>query len=103
MISKSQIKNITALHQKKYRKETGLFIAEGPKVVEELLHSDLKVTEIYGLESWVSRNILLLKKVGCPYFVVSEAELNRIGALQTPNEVLAILNQKTYSEIHFDT
>ena len=98
MISKNQIKNISALHQKKFRKELGLFIAEGPKVVEEFLHSDLKITEIYGLENWVTKNILLLKKTGCPHFIVTEAELERISALQTPNEVLAVFKQPVYTE-----
>jgi TrmH family RNA methyltransferase len=103
MVSKNQIKNISALHQKKFRKELGLFIAEGPKVIEEFLHSDLKVTEIYGLENWVTKNILLLKKINCPYFTVTEAELARISALQTPNEVLVIFKQPTYTEKDINT
>ncbi|HTA62076.1 MAG TPA: RNA methyltransferase [Bacteroidia bacterium] len=103
MISKNQIKNISALHQKKFRKELGLFIAEGPKVVDEFLHSDLKVTEIYGLESWVTKNLLLLKKETCPYFVVTEAELARLSTLQAPNEVLAVLKQPLYSEKEINT
>jgi len=103
MISKNQIKNITTLHQKKFRKELSLFIAEGPKVVNEFLHSDLKITEIYGLEHWVTKNILLLKKINCPYFIITEAELARISGLQTPNEVLAILKQPQYLEKDIET
>ena len=102
MISKNQIKNITALHQKKFRKELSLFIAEGPKVVEEFLHSDLKIAEIYGLENWVNRNLLLLKHKNCTYFIVTEAELIRISALQTPNEVLAVCQQPVFPEKNID-
>lgn len=102
MISKNQIKNITALHQKKFRKELSLFIAEGPKVVNEFLHSDLKITEIYGLENWVTKNLLLLKKINCPYFIVTEAELARISTLQTPNEVLAVCKQSAFLEENID-
>jgi len=102
MISKNQIKNISSLHQKKFRKELNLFIAEGPKVVDEFLHSDLKITEIYGLENWVTKNLLLLKKINCPYFVVTEAELARISALQTPNEVLAVFKQPVYDDKNID-
>jgi TrmH family RNA methyltransferase len=98
MISKNQIKNIAALHQKKFRKELNLFIAEGPKVVEEFLHSDLKIAEIYGLENWVNRNLLLLKRKDCAYFIVNEAELSRVSALQTPNEVLAVCLKPVYFE-----
>jgi TrmH family RNA methyltransferase len=103
MISKNQIKNISALHQKKFRKELGLFIAEGPKVVDEFLHSDLKIVEIYGLENWVTKNLLLLKKLNCPHFIATEAELTRISALQTPNEVLAVFKQPVYTEKEINT
>ena len=102
MISKNQIKNISALHQKKFRKELNLFIAEGPKVVEEFLHSDLKIVEIYGLENWVNRNLLLLKSKNLTCFTVTEAELVRISALQTPNEVLVVCRQPVYSEKDMD-
>ena len=102
MISKNQIKNITSLHQKKFRKELGLFIAEGPKVIDEFLHSDLKITEIYGLENWITNNLLLLKKINCSYYIITEAELARISALQTPNEVLAICKQPVGSKKNID-
>ncbi|MHB8259972.1 MAG: TrmH family RNA methyltransferase [Bacteroidia bacterium] len=98
MISKNQIKDITALHQKKFRKELNLFIAEGQKVVDEFLHSELKIIEIYGLQRWVDKNLLLLKNKTCTYFIVTEAELTRISALQTPNEVLAVCKQPVYLE-----
>jgi TrmH family RNA methyltransferase len=39
MISKNKIKLIHSLEQKKYRKKEGLFVAEGPKIVNELLQS----------------------------------------------------------------
>ncbi len=102
MISKNQIKDITALQQKKFRKELNLFIVEGPKVVDEFLHSELKITEIYGLQNWVNKNILLLKNKNCTYFTVTDAELNRISALQTPNEVLAVCQQPIYLEKNID-
>lgn len=39
MLSKNQIKNITALHSKKERSGAGLFIIEGDKLVAEALDS----------------------------------------------------------------
>ncbi len=97
MISKNQVKNVSALHQKKFRKELALFIAEGPKVVGEFLHSDLKILEIYGLEEWVFKNLSLLKEKNCTYFTVSQAELGKISALQSPNQVLAVCKQPFYN------
>ena len=38
MISKNKIKLIHSLETKKGREKVGLFVAEGPKVVNDLLH-----------------------------------------------------------------
>ena len=102
MLNKSQIKNINQLHQKKFRNELGLFIAEGPKVVEELLHSDIKITEIYGLENWIHKNNEILNTKSYTYFEVNEIELSRISCLQAPNEVLAVCKQTNFSEKDID-
>ena len=42
MISKNQQKYIRQLEQKKYRKREGMFVAEGTKVVGDLLKSYLE-------------------------------------------------------------
>ncbi len=102
MLSKSKIKNINQLHQKKFRNEFKLFIAEGPKVVEEFLHADIKITEIYGLENWIDGNTALLNEKKCIYEKVNEAELARISVLQAPNEVLAVCKQPSFSEKNID-
>ncbi len=49
-LSKNQTKLINSLRQKKYRQETGLFIAEGIKVVNELLTSNLELEKIFLTE-----------------------------------------------------
>lgn len=101
-MSKNQIKNINNLHQKKFRVKQGQFIAEGPKVVEEFLHADLKITEIYGLEQWIERNITALMKKNCKYQSIDEKDLAAISGLQTPNEVLAICEQPEWTINHID-
>ena len=40
MLVKQKIKYIQTLGQKKFRQQEGLFIAEGPKLVKELLEAD---------------------------------------------------------------
>ena len=47
MLSKSQIKLITSLHQKKYRKLEQLFFVEGVKGVQELLDSNFELVHLY--------------------------------------------------------
>ena len=46
-ISNNEIKRIKALQQKKFRDETGLFVVEGEKMVEEALNSRFKVEDVY--------------------------------------------------------
>lgn len=84
MVSKNQIKLITALQQKKFRKEHGLFFAEGIKVVGELLNSGLVLHSLYTTGSY--SNEVSPEKV----FEATEAEMKKISALSTPAGVLAV-------------
>ena len=47
LLSNNEIKRVKALHQKKFRDETGLFIVEGEKMVREAEDSPFKVERIY--------------------------------------------------------
>ena len=42
-LSNKQLKELTSLSLKKYRKESGLFLVEGEKLVEEVVNSNFKV------------------------------------------------------------
>ncbi|MBL0274309.1 MAG: RNA methyltransferase [Chitinophagaceae bacterium] len=92
MLVKSKIKDIQTLGQKKFREQEGLFIAEGPKVVSELLESGSgNVKEVFALKDWIGENKKLLGKTTVTE--ISEKELERISGLTTPNKVLAIVQQ----------
>ncbi len=84
MVSKNQIKRITGLHQKKFRSEHGLFIAEGFKVIQELFHSHYKIQEFYSTDA-----TLQLDNATGPQ-LISEADLKKISCLKTPNQCLAV-------------
>ncbi|WP_299677489.1 RNA methyltransferase [uncultured Tenacibaculum sp.] len=86
-LSKNQIKLINSLRQKKYRKINQLFIAEGIKVVNELLQSSLKVNTIFATEDYE-----LDEKYVKLTTIISEAELKKITALKTPNKVLGVFH-----------
>jgi RNA methyltransferase, TrmH family len=90
MLSRNQIKFIQSLRLAKFRKANGLFVAEGPKIVEELIVSGFKTVFVYGLEAWLKDKEKLLKKNGLLAAVVSPKELERISSLTTPNQVLAV-------------
>lgn len=87
MLSKNRIKQIVSLQQKKFRTESSSFIAEGSKVVLELLRSNIKIREIFAIDTWVSQHAHKFKNVTIT--VITEDDMKRISALQTPTDVLA--------------
>jgi TrmH family RNA methyltransferase len=97
MISKSQLKYIQSLGQKKYRDEEGVFIAEGPKLVKEFLQDNsVVIKHLYGLEEWIKENESVLN--GVETTAIAEKELERISQLTTPNKVVAVIRQFKHEE-----
>jgi RNA methyltransferase, TrmH family len=92
MLTKNQIKFISALKLKKFREENGLFAAEGTKIVPEVLSSSFTVHSIYAKETWLKENNYLLKGKlkEDQVFIASDKDLERISHLSTPNEVLVL-------------
>ena len=94
MLSKKEIKDIQSLGYKKFRDEAHLFMAEGPKIVSELLQLvPQSIKKIYALEAWAAQHNGLAHLE-----VVTEAELQKLSGLQTPNEVLALVQQFNWPE-----
>jgi len=92
MISKSQGKYIQSLGQKKHRDEYAVFIAEGPKLVRELLQQPNVVMEqVFAVEEWLNESKKLLTDVNVSE--ITEKELERISQLTTPNQVIAIIEK----------
>ena len=83
-LSKNQLKLITSLGQKKYRTKHQLFIAEGIKVVHELLNSSLTLHSLFSTQE------TFLDVPDEKVHIISESELKRISSLKTPNKVLGI-------------
>ncbi len=92
MITKLQVKYIQSLGQKKFRDEAGLFVAEGPKIINELLAAQpASLHTLYATEDWLHAHTAISKNIPATAItVVKDAELERISFLQTPHEVLAI-------------
>jgi RNA methyltransferase, TrmH family len=90
-LSKASIKYVNALKQKKIRQRLGKFTAEGDKIINEILeNSNAKLERIFALTEWVEQNPKLAKQY--PIEIITEDELKKISSLQTPNQVLAILD-----------
>ncbi|MCU0322360.1 MAG: RNA methyltransferase [Chitinophagaceae bacterium] len=90
MVSKNEFKYIQSLCHKKQRLLEGAFIAEGPKLLEELLSSNYVIHKIYATQSWLNTQMNQLNTIT----EISDEELGRMSSLQSPNQVLAIVQQK---------
>jgi RNA methyltransferase, TrmH family len=88
MISKNQIKWITSLHHKKYRKEEQLFIAEGVKVIQEFLESNFELEHLF-VTSTIFEAIDPNKKS-----LITEDVMQKISALSTSSSCLAVFNMR---------
>ena len=99
MLSKNQLKRLRSLQRKKERINTGLFVVEGTKIVNELLQNSVSFSELYATKSWFKNNSTYLAKTNC--FEIDEKDLAQISTLKTPNEILLVLKQK--SEVDFET
>ncbi len=90
MISKNQIKYIHQLELKKFRKQEGLFIAEGHKVVGDLLRAGFKPRHIFAVQDWITDNSSQLSVLDSQLSEVNLEELTRLSLLQHPQQVLAL-------------
>ncbi len=92
MLNKSEIKDIASLAFKKQRDDTGLFVAEGPKIVSEFLYTiPHQIEKIYATQDWVAKNEMFLNNISLS--IISPIELEKISQLKTPNQVVAVLKK----------
>ncbi len=86
MLTKNTIKQIASLRQQKFRKELGLFVVEGRKMTEELLHSDFETVGLYATEAFIA---------DYPSFAeaetVSEMQMEQMSGQDTPPGILAVV------------
>jgi RNA methyltransferase, TrmH family len=96
MINKSSIKDIQSLQQKKFRDEYNKFIAEGPKVVNELLlQAYFECEMVYCTAEWMENTPkAILDKVSSKIEIVKDFELQKISALTVANQVLSVFYKK---------
>ena len=92
MLSQAVIKHINSLKIKKYRHKYGEFIAEGEKIIAELIEEGLILKQIYATTTTTTvfsdkfQSLLIQDKMT----VCTDAELNKITALQHHHQCLAV-------------
>jgi TrmH family RNA methyltransferase len=97
LLSQNKIKFINSLKQKKFRNELGLFVAEGEKIVGELLESNAKINSIYAIGEWLNANSKKIENCKAEINEIGENELERISSLTTPNKVLAVIEKFNFT------
>lgn len=113
MISKNKIKYIHSLELKKNRIKDGVFVAEGHKLVGDLMPS-FECVYIAATEKWIIQNNIELHEVygtksgkydcffngkkispkAIEFDIVTDDELKKISFVETPQHVLAVFKQK---------
>ncbi|MEO5997363.1 MAG: RNA methyltransferase [Chitinophagaceae bacterium] len=101
MLTKSQVKYIQSLNEKKFRREYGVFVAEGPKIINELIASPvIEPIALYASPEWWQQNKGSKNQIPLTQFYeLSQSELERISFLTTPHQVLGIFKQPVFSSI----
>ncbi|MEE4286978.1 MAG: RNA methyltransferase [Mariniphaga sp.] len=98
MIGKNKLKLIKSLAQKKYRLKENSFLAEGDKIVKEVIESGIKVKELFATTNFISENKKHLDNVG--HVVESTSEgIKKASLLQQPQNCLAICELPTEPQI----
>ena len=90
MISKNQIKYVHQLELKKFRKQEGLFIAEGHKVVGDLLKAGYPPKQLFATAEWIAANPV------ADAIEVTNDELTKLSLQQHPQQVLALFPIPTH-------
>ena len=87
MITRADIQLVRSLADKRARTETGLFVAEGAKLVGEIATSSLRIRHIYSSREFTH-----------PAFEHATAkELERLSLLKTPSDTVAVVEIPHYT------
>jgi TrmH family RNA methyltransferase len=98
--SQNQLKKWARLTETKFRREDGLFLAEGVKVVEELLKSDWQIEAILVLSEKIQYWEKLIAPVQdkSPIYQLTQSEWKKLSQDREPEGIIALVkNQKQTS------
>jgi TrmH family RNA methyltransferase len=87
MISKNKTKFIQSLSRKKEREELGIFIAEGEKLITELIKADFSIDLLVTSSADLAKKMNHISEV----IICDESEMKKISLLKTPSSILAVV------------
>ncbi len=85
MITKATVSRIRSLRDKRFRDRSGLFVAEGVKLVRDLIDGGMEPEELYVCGD----------DMGVPAVAVSPDDMARMSHLKTPSSVLAVMKKRS--------
>lgn len=88
-----KIKAAAKLQQKKYRTQTGLFLLEGYKPIEEACTADVDIQCVYTTEKYLQKFDFIKDKV----ILVTQPVLEKISTTESMSEAVAVAKQKEYT------
>ena len=94
MLTKNTIKQIASLKQQKFRKELGLFVVEGRKMADELLHSHFETVNLFATEAFLNDHPAFVEAE-----IVSEMQMEQMSGQDTPPGILAVVRIPEQKEI----
>jgi len=98
MLSKSTVKYINSLKQKKFRQRYCKFTAEGDKIVNEILeNSNINIERVFAISNWIEQNPKLAEIHQVEEVTLNE--LKKISSLKTPNQILVVLDTLNHKVI----
>ncbi|MGM9836957.1 MAG: TrmH family RNA methyltransferase [Paludibacteraceae bacterium] len=92
-LSKAQLKFIRSLVQKKCRDESGMFVAEGRKCVEELAKTFPLVCLVSLEKIELSLPLSAYAAGDVPYYTATSTEIAQMSSLRAPQGVLAVFRK----------
>lgn len=96
-ISQKLKKLIKSLHQKQFRDQNGLFIAEGEKICSELLNSSFE-TELIAIRDSPNAEVISIttrfSEMGIPVYVAPKHQFEQVCDTKSPQGIIAVVNIK---------
>ena len=94
-MNNNELKYIQSFAHKKHWAQESVFIIEGPKMLAEAVKSNWVIEKIYATKEWEGE----IGKSEGDIEIVDNIMLSRMSLLQTPNQVIALVQKKKNAKI----
>jgi len=96
IFSKRLLKYVQSLHSRKYRQKYNKFIAQGPKIVIEILKTERDIEYLFCTDTFYKQFNELIDRTNTPFIIVNQKELKSISTHKTPKDVLCVCEMDIY-------